>query len=185
METLHKTGDIGDYLLIMGKKIIVLNGSARKNGNTAKLVEAFTDGAKSAGNQVKIFDLDNMIINSCKGCLKAGRNSKSPCSQKDDMEQIYAEFEDADVIVFASPVYFWTITGTLKTVADRLYAELECLGYGRFSKESVLLMTADGGDYSQAVTWYRTYERNLGWKNLGEVLGKGKTRDAYNLGASV
>ena len=101
------------------------------------------------------------------------------------MEQIYAEFEGADVVVFASPLYFWTITGTLKTVADRLYAELECLGYSRFPKKSVLLMTADGSDYSQAVTWYRTYERNLRWKNLGEVLGKGKTKEAYQLGASI
>ena len=169
----------------MNKRIIILNGAARKNGNTAKLVEAFADGAMSAGNQVKTFYLDSMDIRSCKGCLRAGRNSKSPCSQKDDMDQIYAEFEEADVVVFASPVFFWTITGTLKNAADRLYAELECLGYGRFVKQSVLLMTADGGDYTQAVTWYRTYERNLGWKNLGEILGKGKTKEAYRLGASV
>lgn len=169
----------------MNKNIIVLNGAARKNGSTAKLVEAFADGAKSAGNQVKIFYLDSMDIHSCKGCLHASKDSKSPCSQKDAMDQIYAKFEDADVVVFASPVYFWTITGPLKTAADRLYAELECLGYGGFSKKSVLLMTADGGDYSQAVTWYRTYERNLGWRNLGEVLGKGKTREAYQLGASI
>ena len=169
----------------MNKKIIVLNGAARKNGNTAKLVDAFTDGAVSAGNQVKTFYLDGMDIHSCKGCLRADRDSKSPCSQKDDMDQIYAEFEHSDVVVFASPVYFWTITGPLKTAADRLYAELECLGYGGFPKKSVLLMTADGGDYSQAVTWYRTYERNLGWRNLGEVLGKGKTKEAYRLGASI
>ena len=169
----------------MNKKIIVLNGAARKNGNTAKLIDAFADGAKAAGNQVNIFYLDGMEIHSCKGCLKAGRDSKSPCSQKDDMDKIYAEFENADVVVFASPLYFWTITGTLKTAADRLYAELECLGYGKFPKKSVLLMTADGGDYSQAVTWYRTYERNLRWKNLGEVLGKGKTKEAYKLGASI
>lgn len=169
----------------MNKKIIVLNGAARKNGNTAKLIEAFADGAESAGNQVKIFYLDGMAIHSCKGCLRAGSDSKSPCSQKDDMDQIYAEYEAADVVVFASPLYFWTITGTLKTAADRLYAELECLGYGKFPKQSVLLMTADGGDYSQAVTWYRTYERNLRWKNLGEVLGKGKTKEAYKLGASI
>ena len=169
----------------MNKKIIVLNGAARKNGNTAKLIDAFADGAKAAGNLVNIFYLDGMEIHSCKGCLNAGRDSKSPCSQKDDMDKIYAEFEDADVIVFASPLYFWTITGTLKTAADRLYAELECLGYGDFSKNSVLLMTADGGDYSQAVTWYRTYERNLRWKNLGEVLGKGKIKQAYHLGASI
>ena len=169
----------------MNQKIIVLNGSARKNGSTAKLVEAFVNGAQSAGNQVKVCYLDGMEIHSCKGCLRAGKDSKSPCSQKDDMDQIYAEFEDADVVVFASPLYFLTITGTLKTAADRLYAELECLGYSRFPKKSVLLMTAGGGDYSQAVTWYRTYERNLGWKNLGEVLGAGKTKEAYSLGASI
>ena len=169
----------------MSKKIIILNGAARKNGNTAKLAEAFADGARSVGNEVKTFYLDGMDIHSCKGCLNAGKNSKSPCSQKDDMDKIYAEFEEADVVVFASPLYFWTVTGTLKTTADRLYAELECLGYGRFTKESVLLMTADGGDYSQAVTWYRTYERNLGWKNLGEVLGKGKIKEAYQLGADL
>ena len=169
----------------MNKKIIILNGAARKNGSTAKLVEAFSEGAESSGNQVKTFYLDGMNIHSCKGCLHAGKDSKSPCSQKDDMDQIYSEFETADVVVFASPVYFWTITGTLKIAADRLYAELECLGYGRFPKKSVLLMTADGGDYSQAVTWYRTYERNLGWKNLGEVLGKNKTKEAYQLGVSI
>ena len=124
----------------MNKKIIILNGAARKNGNTVGLVEAFEDGAKSAGNQVKTFYLDGMEIHSCKGCLRAGRDSKSPCSQKDDMDQIYAEFEDADVVVFASPVYFWTITGILKTVADRLYAELECLGYGEFPKKSGIIV---------------------------------------------
>ena len=169
----------------MNKKVIILNGAARKNGNTAKLVDAFTEGAESVGTQIKKFYLDGMEIHSCKGCLKAGRDSQSPCSQKDDMDQIYAEFEDADVVVFASPLYFWTVTGTLKTVADRLYAELECLGYNKFPKKSVLLMTADGDDYSQAVTWYRTYERNLGWKNLGEVLGKRKIKEAYQLGASI
>lgn len=169
----------------MSKKVLVLNGSARKNGNTAKLVQAFSDGAISAGHHIQEFYLDSMDIHSCKGCLRTGKDSKSPCSQKDDMDKIYSAFSDCDVVVFASPVYFWTITGTLKTVADRLYAELECLGYRRFARESVLLMTADGADYSQAVTWYRTYERNLGWKNRGEVLGKGKVEAAYQLGASL
>lgn len=169
----------------MPKKIIILNGAARKNGNTAKLVKAFSEGARSAGHSVLEFYLDGMNIHSCKGCLHAGGDSKSPCSQKDDMDQIYAAFAECDVVVFASPVYFWTITGTLKTAADRLYAELECLGYGKFPRESVLLMTADGGDYSQAITWYRTYERNLRWKNRGEVLGKGKTEAAYQIGASL
>ena len=169
----------------MPKKIIILNGAARKNGSTAALVRAFADGARSAGHLVREFYLDGMNIHSCKGCLHAGRDSKSPCSQKDDMDQIYAAFAECDVVTFASPVSFWTITGPLKTAADSLYASLECMGYGQFVRESVLLMTADGADYSQATTWYRTYERNLGWKNRGEVLGKGKTQAAYQLGASL
>ena len=169
----------------MSKNIIILNGAARKNGSTQKLIQSFSDGARSVGHHVQEFYLDGMNIHSCKGCLRAGRDRNSPCSQKDDMEQIYSAFSDCDVVVFASPVYFWTITGTLKTAADRLYAELECLGYGKFARESALLMTADGGDYSQATTWYRTYERNLGWKNRGEVLGKGKSEAAYRLGASL
>ena len=169
----------------MSKKIIILNGAARKNGSTQKLIHSFSNGAHSVGHHVQEFYLDGMNIHSCKGCLRAGRDSKSPCVQKDDMEQIYSAFAECDVVVFASPLYFWTITGTLKTVADRLYAELECLGYEKFARESVLLMTADGGDYSQAITWYRTYERNLGWKNRGEVLGKGKSEVAYQLGASL
>ena len=65
------------------------------------------------------FYLDEMNIHSCIGCLHAGNDSKTPCSQKDDMDQIYAAFSECDVVVFASPVYFWTVTGPLKTVADR------------------------------------------------------------------
>ncbi len=58
-------------------------------------------------------------------------------------------------------------------------------GRRKIPEKERIAMTADGGDYSQAVTWYRTYERNLKWKNLGEVLGKGKTKEAYQLAASV
>ena len=169
----------------MAKNIIILNGAARKNGSTQRLIQSFIEGACSVGHHIQEFYLDGMNIHSCKGCLNAGSDNKSPCIQKDDMEQIYSVFANCDVVVFASPVYFWTITGTLKTAADRLYAELECLDYSKFEKESVLLMTAGGSDYSQAVTWYRTYERNLGWKNRGEVLGKNKLEAAYKLGASL
>ena len=137
----------------MGKNILVLNGASRKNGNTVKLIQALSEGAASAGYHVQEFYLDDMNIRSCKGCLGANSNSKSPCSQKDDM--------------------------------DKIYAELESWGYSKFARESVLLMTADGADYSQAVTWYRTYERNLGWTNGGEILGKGKEKEAYQLGVSL
>jgi multimeric flavodoxin WrbA len=93
------------------------------------------------------------------------------------MSEIYRAFLDAQIVVFASPVYFWTISGPLKTATDRLYAALRNLGYQAFKRKNALLMTAGGSDYSQAVSWYETFERNLGWKNLGEVLGSGKMAD--------
>lgn len=168
------------------KKIIILNGAARKNGNTAKLIKAFTDGAEAAGNTVREFYLADMNIHGCMGCECCNKTGADvPCVQLDDMREIYKAFEQANVVVFASPVYFWTISGTLKIAADRLYAELRHLGYGGFPRESVLLMTAGGSDYSQAVTWYRTFEKNLGWKNRGEVLGSGKTKEAYRLGENI
>lgn len=169
----------------MSKNIVILNGAARRQGSTNQLVQAFAEGARSAGHHVREFYLEGMHIQSCKGCLHASNVPTHPCSQRDDMDQIYAAFADCDVVVFASPVYFWTITGPLKTAADRFYASLECLGYDGFVRECVLLMTAGGSDYSQAVTWYRTYERNLGWKNRGEILGRGQTKAARHLGASL
>ncbi|WP_251424126.1 flavodoxin family protein [Veillonella agrestimuris] len=168
-------------------KIMILNGSARKNGNTSALINSFVEGARAAGNEVVEFYLQDMIIHGCLGCNGCTRGTKDNnlCVQNDDMKQIYSEFMMADVVVFASPVYFWTITGTLKIVADRLYAALKYLGYGAFSRKSVLLMTAGGSDYSQASRWYETYERNLGWINLGEILGARKTAEAKALGASI
>ena len=168
-------------------RIIILNGAARKNGNTAKLVKAFTDGAISSGNEVTEFYLQDMNIKGCMGCehCSSAKNGEPPCIQNDDMAQINEAFLSSDVVVFASPLYFWTVTGTLKTVTDRLYAQLRSLGYSGFPRKSVLLMTAGGADYSQAVRWYETFERNLHWKNLGEVLGAGKTDEDFRLGASI
>lgn len=168
--------------------IMILNGAARKNGRTASLVKAFTDGAEKAGNIVREFYLQDMNINGCMGCdgcARAPKDTESPCIQKDDMVEINKTFRTTDVVVFASPIYFWTITGPLKTVADRLYAQLKSLGYGGFPRKSVLLMTAGGADYSQAVRWYETFERNLGWTNLGEVLGVEKENEAEKLGSSI
>lgn len=94
------------------KQIIILNGAARKNGNTAALIGAFTDGAESVGNTVREFYLADMNIRGCMGCGNCGKAKKetaAPCAQSDDMREIYKEFEKADVVVFASPVYFWTI----------------------------------------------------------------------------
>ena len=91
----------------MAKKILVLNGSPRPSGNTAALIEAFTEGAQSAGHTVVRFDLCRMKIGGCLGCCRGGKDPEAPCVQKDDMLKIYPEYRSADIVIFASPMYYW------------------------------------------------------------------------------
>ena len=171
------------------KHILILNGSPRKNGSTAGLVKAFTEGAESAGNTVEELYLYGLDINDCVGCLSCeerGENDrKNPCSQEDDMTVVYEAFRKSDVVVLASPVYTWMVTGKLKLVIDRMYAMNNALGREAYHRSVVLLCTAAGRDYSPVTLWFRNFERVLGWEILGSVLGIGKTEEARELGASI
>lgn len=170
------------------KNILILNGSARKNGNTAQLIDAFIEGAKSKGHHIETFYLQSMDIRGCTGCgacKNTQEKRENPCVQKDDMAQIYSAFLKADVVVFASPIYFFSITGPLKTATDRLYAFANLLEPQSLQKEGILLMTAGASDYSQPTRWYGYFEKYCGWKDLGKVLGSGKTEEARTLGSSI
>lgn len=166
----------------MEKKILILNGSPRKKGNTSALVEAFTEGAKASGNIVTTFFLDEMNIHGCKGCFGGGKNHKNPCVQKDDMINIYPEYENADIVVLASPMYYWGVSGQLKCTFDRLFAVAEKnSSYSNPKKQCILLMAS--GDSSKinlepVVQYYHSLLNHLGWSNLGEVFAG----DVLNIG---
>ncbi|MBQ6273904.1 MAG: flavodoxin family protein [Oscillospiraceae bacterium] len=110
----------------MAKKIIILNGSPRPNGNTAALTAQFRKGAEEAGNTVTEFQLAKMNIRGCLGCWQGGKDPAHPCVQRDDMERIYPVYREADIVVLASPLYYWFISGHLKNAFDRLFAIAEC-----------------------------------------------------------
>ena len=152
------------------KKIVILNGAGKKNGNTAAMIEAFKVG--TARNEVTEFYLQTMNIHGCLdcgGCRRKEKGSTEPCVQKDDMQQIYAAIREADVVVFASPVYWWDITGTLKTAIDRLYAPM-VNGSAGSPKETVLLMTSGGSPIDHMLDWYKNFEVWLKWKDIGTVM---------------
>lgn len=181
----------------MAKKIIILNGSPRKNGNTSALTAAFMRGAEEAGNSVTEFHLGSMKIGGCHGCWHGGKDSDSPCVQRDDMAMIYPVYIEADVVVLASPLYYWFISGQLKTAFDRLFAVAECdPNYRNPKKESVLIMAAEGAGFEESEHWYDHLEKHIGWRSLGKVLcgwvtqpgdieGKPELREAYELGKSI
>lgn len=182
----------------MPKKIVILNGSPRKKGNTSALAKAFIEGAESSGNTVTEFFLGDMDIHGCKGCWGGHSSKDCPCVQHDDMNQIYPAVKDCDVIVLASPLYYWTMSGQLRTALDRLFALEE--GDGNLlrghDRASALLMAAEGHGFEDAVTYFDHLMGHLRWKNLGHVLaggncdvgdieGKPELQQAYDLGKSI
>lgn len=182
----------------MAKNIVILNGSPRKNGNTSALVQAFKDGAEAIGNTITIFHLDSMSIHGCKGCFGGHSSKERPCVQHDDMDHIYPAIKEADVVVFASPLYYWTLSGQLRTAIDRLFALEE--GDGNLlrgnGRASALLMAAEGHGFDDVVQYYDHLLEHLNWKNLGHVLaggnmnpgdiaGKDELQKANDLGRSI
>lgn len=182
----------------MSKKIVVLNGSPRKNGNTSALVREFSKGAQSAGNTVTEFFLGGMDIHGCKGCFGGRSSRECPCVQKDDMDKIYPAVRESDIVVLATPLYYWNMSGQLRTAVDRLFALEE--GDGNLlrgnNRASALLMAAEGNGFEDVVLYYDHLMEHLRWKNLGHVLaggngdvgdieGKPELKEAYELGRSI
>ena len=179
------------------KKIMILNGSPRKNGNTSTLIEKFCAGARQEGNECEVFHLDSMNINGCKGCFGCDKNREYPCVQKDDMQKIYSSYREADVVVVASPLYYWQLSGQLMIAINRLLAVMRTnKDYHIDKKESVLLMVAEGNEFELSVDYYNTLLSYIGWENKGIICVGGvknpkdidnnkKLNDAYNLGTSI
>ena len=182
----------------MAKNIVILNGSPRQKGNTSMLAEAFAEGARSAGHTVTEFFLGGMDIHVCKGCFGWHSSNECPCVQHDDMDKIYPAVKDSAVVVLASPLYYWTMSGQLRTALDRLFALEE--GDGNLlrgnGRGSVLLMAAEGHGFEDAALYFDHLMEHLRWKNLGKVLcggvmdvgdaqGRKELDDARELGKSI
>ena len=105
------------------RRIVVLMGSPRKHGNTDLLVNAFIEGAKE-NNQVEVVHVSDYKVSPCRGCNVCYMNENHACAQKDDMKKIYLKLADADILVIASPVYFYGISAQLKTIIDRLHTPM-------------------------------------------------------------
>ncbi len=100
--------------------ILVLAGSVRKGGNTDILVQSFAEGAKEK-NTVEIISVADVQVHPCTGCDSCFRTEGNRCIQEDDMSAIYEKLKAADVLVIASPVYFYGVSAQLKAVIDRLH----------------------------------------------------------------
>lgn len=103
------------------KKVLILEGSPRRNGNSVILSNEFARGAKEAGCSVESLHISTQKISGCLGCNACYRNGGT-CIQDDDMKEIRDKMLSADIIVLASPIYFYSMTAQMKAVIDRTYA---------------------------------------------------------------
>ena len=101
----------------MSKRILVLSTSPRIGGNSETLADVFIKGAEEAGHETKKICLYDKKIEFCKGCL--GCQTTGKCILRDDAERIIAQMKAMDVLVFATPIYFYEMSGQMKTLLDR------------------------------------------------------------------
>ncbi len=175
------------------KNILVVVGSSRKGGNTDTLADAFIQGALEAGHKVEKIFLGSKTVKGCTGC-NACRYGK-PCVQNDDFNEMTPLIKACDMIVFASPLYFWTISSKIKAFIERFYCIAEedlnpPLGrYEKYpEKDCALLMTAEDNffwTFEQALSYYRfALCRYIGFHDKGVILagGCGGTGSARKIG---
>ncbi|EOS40287.1 hypothetical protein C808_01258 [Lachnospiraceae bacterium M18-1] len=164
------------------KKILVIQGGGRANGNTTQLVEHFIKGAEYAGHSVEKISLLKNEVKGCLGC-NACRYGK-PCIQKDAFNDIIPKIKGADCIAFASPLYFWTVSSRIKAFIERFYCIAEedpAPPLGRYEKypvkDCVLLMTAADNffwTFQQAEAYYKfTLVNYIGFRDKGMLLAGG------------
>lgn len=127
----------------MAKNIVVVSSTFRKHGNSEILADEFARGAEESGNKVKRINLRDIELKFCTGCLACLKLGK--CVQKDSVNSLLDEVSNADILVFATPIYYYEMSGQLKTFLDRLNPL-----YGRDNKfrEVYLLATSADEDKS-------------------------------------
>ena len=129
--------------------ILILSGSPRKDGNTDLLVEAYVKGA-SQKHHVEVVSVHDFKVNPCMGCNACFKNKDNTCVQKDDMQTFYDKMAHADMLVIASPVYFYGVgAATLPELFDSILAQYQlCLNFFKLEDAGHVLVRGvkDKGD---------------------------------------
>ncbi|MEG1492239.1 MAG: flavodoxin family protein [Oscillospiraceae bacterium] len=146
--------------------ILVISGSPRKGGNTEIMVDAFADGAKESGNEVTIKKMSALTVAPCHACEYCFAHD-GVCVQKDDMAEILAAVDVADMIVFASPIYWFGMSAQTKAVIDRLYAFARHGFHPRYT--ALLLDSMSPGVFEGAIAEYKATNSYLKWEDKGII----------------
>ncbi len=174
------------------KNIVVITGSPRPGGNSDILADAFIEGAIESGNTVLRFNAGRMDIRPCKACGYCLEH-EGKCVCKDDMDSVYEALYKADMVVFASPIYWYGFTAQIKAAIDRFFV---CAARPFPVKATALLAAYEDSDTTVAepvITHFKAFTGYLHWENKGilaegrvnakgDINGRKVLTDARNLG---
>lgn len=177
------------------KKVLIISTSPRKGGNSDALAEEFARGAREAENQVEKIDLHNKTIGFCRGCLACQKTKR--CVIHDDADIIAQKMLMADVLVFATPIYYYEMCGQMKTMLDRANP----LYTSNYIFQNVYLLAAAADKDERAVegavkgleSWITCFENARlagtvfagGVDTVGAIQGHSSLKKAYDAGKSV
>lgn len=176
----------------MSKKIVVISTSLRANSNSDALAKAFAQGAEKAGNSVEYISLRNKEIGFCMGCLAC--QAKGECVLKDDANAITEAVLNADVVAWATPIYYFEMSGQMKVLIDRMNSMFP-KNY-KFRDIYFLSTAAEDGEYvpAKALTglqgWIDCYGKAQlkgsvfcgGVTSVGDIKGNSKIEEAFAMG---
>ena len=175
--------------------MLILSGSPRKGGNTDLLVEAFVKGA-SQKHHVEVVSVHDYKVNPCIGCNACFKNKANACVQNDDMSLIYEKMSRADMLVIASPVYFYGLSAQLKAVIDRFHNPIR--DTFRLKKMALLLVGAATlpelfdsilAQYRLCLNFFKLEDAGhvlvRGVKEKGDIKNTDALNEAFKLGQSI
>lgn len=178
----------------MSRTVLILSSSPRTGGNSDLLCDSLASGVEAAGNKAVKLHVAQMNIAPCRACEYCHEKSDGVCVIRDDMEQVWSALEQADAVVFASPIYFFDLSAQMKLVIDRLYARYEQLEV----QNSALLLTCGAEDdvAESAKLTYRKLAACCGFQDkgiicatdvwaAGDIQERSVLRDAFNLGKTL
>jgi len=152
-------------------KTVILFGSPRKSGNTRQLVNAFTGAMRKGRDEVRLLYLNDMKISPCQGCLSCAETGL--CRIKDDMKDVCTSIMESDVVVYATPVYWWAPSAQLKAAMDRSIAFLDDQMNSRIKgKKAVSLVTCADSDKQTCAPSLEIFKKSfelLGMEYSGQV----------------
>lgn len=179
----------------MSKRILIIKTSLRSNSNSDALADAFAKGAAESGNTVEQISLQGKNIAFCRGCLACQQLGR--CVIQDDAISIAEQMKTAEVIVWATPIYYYEMSGQMKTLIDRANS----LFPSDYSFRDIYLLTAaaededgvDEGAIHGLNGWIACYEKARlagtvfagGVNDAGDIKGHPALQDAYEMGKSV